>query len=119
MTGQLESDHIHYQPPFAPVISFLEGSPDNFAFLCSLPLADEWKTLGTNLFVSQYRLDIIQSNNAQFLDHSQRCLTSLFEWWFINCGETTCEVLIQAVKTMGKTDVVEKLCEKYGKQLHT
>ena len=119
MIGQLESDHIHYQPPFAPVISFLDGSPANFAFLCSLPLAAEWKTLGTNLFVPQDQLNIIQSKHALFPDHSQRCLTSVFEWWFNNCDEPTCEILIRAVARMGREDVVKLLCEKYGKQLHT
>ena len=119
MIGQLESDHIHYQPPFEPVISFLDGSSANFVFLCSLPLTAEWKTLGTNLFVPPNQLDTIQNNNAHFADHSQRCLTSVFQWWFNNCAETTAEVLVQAVTKMGKTDVVKQLCEKYGKQLHT
>ena len=98
--------------------SFLEGSP-NLDFLCSLPLAAEWKTLGTKLHVPQHQLDIIQSNHAQFPDHSQRCLTSLFEWWFNNCDEPTCEVLVQAVATVGRRDVVKQLCEKFGKQLHS
>ena len=119
MIGQLESDHIHYQPPFAPVISFLEGSPANLAFLSSLPLAAKWKTLGTMLLVPKHQLDTIQSNHAHFTDHSQQCLTSMFGWWLNNCGEPTCEVLIQAVNTMGEKDVVKLLCEKYGKQLHT
>ena len=79
----------------------------------------EWKTLGTKLLVPQHQLDIIQSNHAQFPDHSQRCLTSVFEWWFNNCVEPTCELLIQAVNTMGKKDVAKQLCEKYGEQLHT
>ena len=99
--------------------SFLEGSPTNLDFLCSLPLAAEWKTLGTKLHVPQHQLDIIQSNHAQFPDHSQRCLTSVFEWWFNNCDEPTCEVLVQAVATVGRRDVVKQLCEKFGEQLHS
>ena len=71
------------------------------------------------LFVPKNQLDRIQNNHAQFYDHSQRCLISVFEWWFNNCGESTCEVLIQAVATMGKKDVAEDLCKKYGEQLYT
>ena len=67
----------------------------------------------------QHQLDSIQSNHANHPTHSQQCLTSVFEWWLKNCVEPTCELLIQAVNTMGRKDVVKQLCEKYGEQLHT
>ena len=71
------------------------------------------------LLVPQHQLDIIQSNHALFPDYSQQCLTSVFEWWFNNCGEPTCELLVEAVTTMGRKDVAKQLLEKYGEQLHT
>ena len=75
--------------------------------------------MGIKLLVPKDQLDRIQSNHAQYSDHTERCLISMFDWWFNNCSESTCEVLIRAVSTMGKKDVAEKLCKKYGEQLYT
>ena len=65
------------------------------------------------------QLDVIQSSHALFPDHSQRCLTFMFEWWLNYCDEPTCEVLIEAVGAIGRRDVAEQLNRKYGEQLHT
>ena len=97
---------------------FIFCSPDastNLAFLCSLPLAAEWRNLGTRLLVPEHQLNTIHTDHAHSPNYWQDCLKSVFVFWLNHCAEPTCEFLIQAVDTMGKRDVVTMLRQKYGK----
>ena len=96
------------------IFSSPEASTD-LTFLCSLPLAAEWRNLGTRLHLAEHQLNTIQANHAHSPNHSQDCLNSMFVFWLNNCAEPTCEFLIQAVDAMGKRDVVTMLCQKYSK----
>ena len=90
-----------------------EASTD-LEFLCCLPLAAEWRNLGTRLLVPEHQLNTIQTNHAHSLNHSQDCLKSMFVFWLNNCDQPTCELLIQAVDAVGRGDVVTMLYQKYG-----
>ena len=93
-----------------------EASTD-LTFLCSLPLAAEWRNLGTRLHLAEQQLDTIRVIHARSPNHLQDCLKSMFTFWLNNCAEPTCELLIQAVDAMGRRDVVTMLCQKYYGEL--
>ena len=96
------------------IFSSPEASTD-LTFLCSLPLAAEWRNLGTRLLVPEHQLNTIHANHAYSPNYWQDCLKSMFVFWLNHCVESTCEFLIQAVDAMGKRDVVTTLCQKYSK----
>ena len=96
------------------IFSSPEASTD-LTFLCSLPLAAEWRNLGTRLLVPEHQLNTIHANHAYSPNYWQDCLKSMFAFWLNHCVESTCEFLIQAVDAMGKRDVVTMLCQKYSK----
>ena len=98
-------------------ISYFTEASTNLAFLSSLPLAADWKNLGTRLHVPECQLATIQAIHAHSPNHSQDCLNSMFAFWLNNCAQPTCESLIQAVDALGRRDVVIKLCEKYYGEL--
>ena len=99
---------------FILIFSSPEASTD-LTFLGSLPLAAEWRNLGTRLHVPENQLTTIQAIHAHSPNHLQDCLNSMFAFWLNYCAEPTCEFLIQAVDAMGRREVVTMLHQKYGK----
>ena len=62
----------------------------------------KWRSLGIQLGMHPYQLDTIQSNCAPYPDSTDRCLTSMFEWWLENSHEPpTYEKLAKALTDIG------------------
>ena len=87
----------------------------DLAKLANLPVTAMWRGLGLKLGVPHHQLDIIQSNCAQYPDHTNQCLTRMFEWWLRNSCESTYESLATALDAIGRRDLALKVCQENSK----
>ena len=81
-----------------------------------LPVAHDWLSVGEELEIPKYRLNVIQVSHMQGdVNGPQRCLSDAFEWWLQNADNPTYENLMTALTNTGNQKGKKKLAEVYGK----
>ena len=83
-------------------IKFREKPSNKDAFLALMPVANEWKTIGTLLELPSAKLDSIQNENNKDLDRLREMIA---EW--LKTPEANWEALIEAVKPINKEKALE------------
>ena len=70
----------------------------------------QWKQLGTELGISQAKMDMIENDNGDTESRKQ----ALLQMWFDKHDKVCWEVLISALKAMDQVKLAKKVADEYG-----
>ena len=70
----------------------------------------QWKQLGTELGISQAKMDMIENDNVDTESRKQ----ALLQMWFDKHDKVCWEALISALKAMDQVKLAKKVADEYG-----
>ena len=88
--------------------------PSALKVLVNLPVAAEWRRLGGQLGVPEFKLDEIQANHEHSHNFVQECLSDMFVWWLNNDDDTTYERLARGIRNIKKIRVVTRFLQQHS-----
>ena len=82
--------------------------------LVNLPVAAEWRRLGRQLGVPEFKLDVIQANHKHSHNFVQECLSDMFVRWLNDDHDTTYERLACGIRNIKKIRVMRRFLQQHS-----
>ena len=82
--------------------------------LVNLPVAAEWRRLGQQLGIPEFKLDEIQVNHEHSHNFAQDCLSDMFVWWLKGDHDATYERLARGIRDIKKIRLVTQFLQHHS-----
>ena len=81
--------------------------------LVNLPVAAEWRRLGQQLGIPEFKLDEIQANHKHSHNFAQDCLSDMFVRWLKDDHDATYERLARGIRDIKKIRLVTQFLQHH------